>query len=173
MGEGDYDPVDHDPDAKHDERGGSEATDRDRIAYDPNPGRRGLGLSAAIAVLGGLLIVQAVALDLAAGQFWNDVLIGAALLSIGAYNAVRRSRAELGSAGLAAFAAVLGVWLVATPFLLGGGASPLAASGIAAGIDVVVGLAVIGLGFYSAAKIRDRRRAADARETATFDRRGH
>lgn len=169
----DYDPVDHDPDADHDERGDTEATDRDRIAYGPNPQRRGLGIAAAIAVLGGLLIAQAAWLDLAASQFWNDVLVGAALLSIGAYNGVRRWRAELGSAGLAAFAAVLGVWLAATPFLLGPGEGRLATTnGIAAGIDVLVGLAALGLGLYGAATIRDRRRAADARPTATYDRRG-
>ena len=169
----DYDPVDHDPDAAHDERGGADATGRDRIEYGPNPGERGTRLSVAIALLGAVLIGQAVWIDVAAGQFWNDVLVGAALLSIGAYNTVRRSRAELGSAGLATFAAVLGAWLVAAPFLLGAGDGLVATpSGTAAATDIVVGLSTVGLGLYSAAKIRDRRRAADARPTATYDRRG-
>ena len=170
----DYDPIDHDPDAKHDERGGADATDRDRIEYDPNPEQRGRVLSAAIALLGVWLIVQAVWLDPAASQFWNDVLVGASLLAIGGYNAYRRSKAELGSAGLATFAAVLGLWLIAAPFLLGAGSGPLATeSGLVAWTDVLVGALAVCLGVYSAAKIRDRRRAADARETATFDRRGH
>ncbi|WP_235920827.1 SPW repeat domain-containing protein [Natronorubrum halalkaliphilum] len=165
---------DHDPDAKHDERGGADAIDRDRVEYDPNPDNRGLWLSMAIGALGLLMIVQSVALDLVASQFWNAVLVGAALLSIGAYNSSRRSKAEFGSAGLAVFAAVIGLWLVVGPFLIGPeGGLFAAANEIGAWNDVIVGLLAIGLGTYSAAKTRDRRRDADARETATFDRRGH
>ncbi|WP_267878303.1 hypothetical protein [Haloterrigena salifodinae] len=37
---GDYDSGDHDPGANHDERGGADATDRDRIESDPNPEHR-------------------------------------------------------------------------------------------------------------------------------------
>lgn len=167
---------DHDPGAKHDERGGADAAavDRDRIEYDPNPERRGTWLSAAIALLGVWLAAQAILFEPAAGQFWNDVLVGAALVSIGAYNYSRRSKQELGSAGLATFAAVLGLWLVATPFLLGPADGLIAAESQArAASAVLVGALAVALGGYSAAKTRDRRRAADARETATFDRRGH
>ncbi|WP_436344189.1 SPW repeat domain-containing protein [Natronorubrum sp. FCH18a] len=164
----------HDPDAKHDERGGADAIDRDRIEYDPNPDKRGLWLSAIIAVLGGWMVVQAVAFDLAASQFWNAVFAGAALLAVGAYNSYRRSKAEFGSAGLAVFAALVGLWLVAAPFLIGPGEGIVAAqSDVGAWNDVVVGLLTLGLGLYSASKIRDRRRDADARQAATFDRRGH
>lgn len=163
----------HDPDANHDERGGADAIDRDRIEYDPNPAKHGRWLSAGIGLLGLWMIVQAVWLDLAASQLWNDVLVGAALLSIGAYNTYRRSKAEFGSAGLATFAAIVGLWLIVAPFLLGPGDGLLAATNeIGAWIDVAVGVLAVGLGLYSAATIRDRRREADARPTATFDRRG-
>ncbi|MDQ2049416.1 hypothetical protein RBH26_02855 [Natronolimnohabitans sp. A-GB9] len=100
----------HDPDAKHDARGGTDAIDRDRVAYEPNPGKHGRWLAAAIGLLGAWLVVQAIAFDLAASQFWNAVLVG---------------------------------------------------------------VLAFGFGAYSAAKTRDRRRSADARATATFDRRGH
>ena len=170
----DPDPnVTSDPDAKHDARGGADATDRDRIAYDPNSGHRGLWLSVALGLLGIWSIVGAVVLEVGAAEFWNAVLVGATLLAIGAYNAYRRRTAELGSAGLAVFAAILGLWLVASPFVVGPGEGALAAtSEVGAWNDLVVGVLAVAIGGYSAAKTRDRRRAADARETATFDRRG-
>ncbi|WP_306058906.1 SPW repeat domain-containing protein [Natronococcus wangiae] len=158
----------HDPDAKHDERGGRDVTTRDRIEHQPNPDERGTRLSAAIGLLGLWLVVQAVWLNPAPGRFWNAVLVGGALLAVGAYNFHRRANEEFGSAGVATFAALLGLWLVASPLLFGGESGTAAA---AAG-EVVVGLLAVGFGTYSAVAIRNRRKEADARSTATYDRTG-
>lgn len=169
-----WDASEHDPDAKHDERGhGGDRTDRDAIEYEPNPNERGTWLSAVVGLLGLSVLVQAVALDLVASQFWNAVLVGTALLVLGAYNAYRRSNRELGSAGVATFAALVGLWLVASPFLLGSEPGLVAATNeVGAWISVGVGLLAFGLGTYSAATVRKRRRNADARATAVYDRRG-
>ncbi|TYL37566.1 hypothetical protein CV102_16520 [Natronococcus pandeyae] len=168
MNEDKRDASEHDPDAKHDKRGeGRDVTTRDRIEPDPNPDRRGRWVSGAIALLGLWLVAQSVWLDPTPDRFWNAVLVGAALLAVGAYNFYRRANEEFGSAGVAMFAALLGLWLLASPFLFG------VEPGIAtATSELVVGLLAFGFGTYSAVVIWNRRKAADARATATYDRTG-
>ena len=136
-----------------------------RNEHDPNPGERGKWLSAVIAVLGLWMIVQAFLFDLVATQMWNDVIVGALLAAVGAYNYYRRSDEQLGNLGAAAVAALLGLWLIAAPFVFG------ADTGFAEAVnelgfwnDIVVGLLALAAGAYSAYKIRDRRN--DARRTA-------
>ncbi|WP_049927343.1 SPW repeat protein [Halopiger goleimassiliensis] len=165
-----WDADEHAPDRKHDERGHDEGepTDRDTIEHEPNPGRRGRWLAALVAVLGAALIGQAIVLETPASAFWNEVLVGATLVALGAYNYYRRSKRELGSASVAMLAAVLGAWLVASPFAIGDGGT-LEAS---AWPPIVIGLLAIVLGSYSAVATRRRRRNADARPTAVYDRRG-
>lgn len=163
----------HDPREEHDKRGnrGDAVTGRDMIEHRPNPGRRRRWLAAIVAILGGWVVLQAVWFDLVPARFWNDVAVGAALLAAGAYNLFRRSNAEFGSAGVAALAAILGLWLVAAPFLFGPGLDA-EANGIPAVTVVVVGLVVFAASAYSAYAIRARRRAADPRPTAVYDREG-
>ncbi|ADD03898.1 uncharacterized protein Nmag_0307 [Natrialba magadii ATCC 43099] len=170
-----WDADDHEPSAKHDERGRSEggATARDVIAHNPNPDRHGRWLSASIVVLGAVAIVQAAAFDIVAGLLWNALLVGAALIATGAYNYARRADAEFGSVGVAMLTSVLGLWLVASPFVIGPETGTVAAANeLSATITVVVGLLVVGIGSYSAVTARARRGDADARATAVYDRRG-
>lgn len=134
--------------------------------YDPNPNERGKWISALIALLGLWMIAEAFLFDLTAGQFWNDALVGALLLAVGAYNYSRRSNEDLANVGAAMVAALLGLWLVAAPFVLGADAGLTeAANDLGFWNDVVVGLLALVLGAYSAYKARDHRR--NARRTAT------
>lgn len=165
----------HAADRPHDDRGHDpdDPTHRDLVEHEPNPSRRGRWLSAAIVVLGVVAILGAVATDPAAGRLWNDALAGAALVALGGYNAYRRSRRQLGSVGVASLASVVGLWLLASPFLFGPETGLVAArdpTGVA--ITAVVGLLAFGLGTYSAIAALVRRRDADARPTAVYDRRG-
>ena len=155
--------------SEEDNRGDGEMTGRDRISFQPNPDERGKWLAAAVGLLGAALLLEALVLDLVASQFWNDALIGATLLVAGAYNYYRRSNEELGSLGVAVLVALLGCWLVASPFLFGSGAAGVAetASDLGFWTDIVVGLLALGLGAYSAVEIRGRRRDATVRQTAT------
>ncbi|EMA38594.1 hypothetical protein [Halobiforma nitratireducens] len=173
-----WDADEHDPDAKHDERGHADddRADRDSIEYEPNRDGRGRAVSGLVVLLGVVAIAGALGLDFAASHAWNAGLIGAALVVFGAYNYYRRTAAELGSAGVAALAAAAGLWLLASPFLFGpetGTAGPTAA-GTAVGtwVLLVVGFLAFCGGAYDAATIRKRRREADARPTAVYDRRG-
>ena len=129
--------------------------------YETNPDERGKWISALIALLGAWLIVEAVIFDLAATQFWNDVLVGALLLAAGAYNYYRRTNERHADAGAATLAALLGLWLVAAPFVLGVDAGAAeTANDLAFWNDVVVGLLAFVLGVYSAYTGLSRRRAA-------------
>ncbi|ELY94999.1 hypothetical protein C483_01486 [Natrialba hulunbeirensis JCM 10989] len=170
-----WDADEHESSAKHDDRARSDdgATARDIIVHNPNPDRRGRWLPASIVVLGAIAMVQAVAFDIVAGLRWNALLVGAALIATGAYNYVRRTDAALGSVGVATLTAILGLWLVASPFVIGPETATVAAANeLSATITVVVGLLVVGIGSYSAVTARARRGDADARETAVYDRRG-
>ncbi|WP_222918807.1 hypothetical protein [Natrinema sp. SYSU A 869] len=159
---------DEDGASEHDGRGDEELTGRDRTPHEPNSAERGTWIAAVVGLLGLVLLAEAVVLELAASQFWNDVLVGATLLLAGAYNYFRRSNREFGSLGVASLVALLGLWLAATPFLLGTGLGVTeTTSDIGVWIDIVVGLVAFGLGSYSAYTIRTRRRQVDVRRTAT------
>jgi hypothetical protein len=134
-------------------------------AHGPNTAERGEWLSAAIGLLGLWMIAQAFLFDLVASQVWNDVVVGALLLLVGGYNYARRSREEFGNVGAAALAALLGLWLVASPFVFGAdGGFAETVNDLGFWNDVVVGLLALGLGAYSAYWIRDKH--TDLRTTA-------
>ncbi|WP_262178890.1 SPW repeat protein [Haloarcula laminariae] len=130
-----------------------------------NPDESGKGISAVIALLGLWMILQAVLFDIVVSQFWNDIGVGALLLAVGAYNYYRRSNKELGSIGAASVAALLGLWLVIAPFVLGAQAGLTETTNdLAFWNDIVVGLLAFGLGSYSAYEARaDRQEAAERR----------
>ncbi|ELY66889.1 SPW repeat domain-containing protein [Natrinema versiforme] len=159
---------DEDGAAEDDARGDDGLTGGDRTPHEPNPDERGKGLSAVAALLGLAVVAQALALELAAGQFWNDALVGATLFVAGAYNYYRRSNEAFGSIGVAALVAILGLWLVASPFLFGTGSGVAeTANDLGFWTDIVAGLLAVGLGSYGAFRIRKRRRDVDVRRTAT------
>ncbi|QLK26560.1 SPW repeat protein [Natrinema zhouii] len=157
-----------DGETEDDNRGDDGLTGGDRTPYGPNPDERGTELSAIVGLLGLALIAQALVLELVATQFWNDIFVGATLLVAGGYNYYRRSNEEFGSIGVASLVALLGLWLVASPFLLGSGSGIAeTASDLGIWTDIIVGLLAFGIGSYSAYVIRDRRRHVDVRRTAT------
>ena len=130
----------------------------DRHDRNPNRDERGKGISAIIALLGGWMIIQAVLLDIVMTQFWNDILVGVLLLAIGGYNYTRQADKETGNVAAASVAALLGLWLLAAPFVLGAGLNPAETlNDLAFWNDIVVGLLALALGAYSAYQIRDER----------------
>jgi len=142
------------------------STQRDtEQAYNPNPEERGKWLSAVVALLGLWMIVEAVLFDLVATQFWNDIIVGALLLVVGGYNFKRRTDEQLGNLAAALVVALLGLWLIASPFMFGENAGfAEATNDLGFWNDIVVGLLALGLGAYSAYEIRDRQQ--DVRATA-------
>lgn len=136
--------------------------ERDVDAHaDPNPYERGKWLSAIIALLGAWMILQTFLFEMVASQFWNDIIVGALLLGVGGYNYSRRGRDQVGSAGAAAIAALLGLWLIAAPFMFGWDAGTTeAANPLVFWNDVVVGLIALGVGAFSAYAARDQKQEA-------------
>jgi len=139
----------------------SDATADRTDDYDPNPNERGKWLSALIALLGLWMIVEALVFDLVATQFWNDLLVGALLLALGGYNFYRRADEHMGNVAVAALVALLGLWLIVTPFVFGeSGGLTETTNDAAFWNDVIVGLIAAVLGAYSAYEARDRQRTA-------------
>ena len=131
--------------------------DADRDVHR-NPTERGKWLSALIGLLGAWMILQVFLFDMVLSQFWNDIIVGALLLGVGGYNYFRRGNEEIGSVGAAAIAALLGLWLIAAPFLLGAeGGFTETTNPLTFWNDLVVGLIALGLGAYSAYAARDQK----------------
>lgn len=129
------------------------ADDVDRDV-DRNPMERGKWVSAIIALAGLWLVVEALWFDILPANFWNDVVVGGLLIALGSYNFYRRTNEKLGSTAAAAVSALLGLWLVVSPWVYGDGAVNLATVG---GFwnDIIVGLIVFALGAYSVYETRD------------------
>jgi hypothetical protein len=131
--------------------------------YDTNPGEQGKWISALIAIAGLWLVGEAIFVDflleesviLGIEDFWNDLIVGIALIVLGGYNYNRRTNETLGSAGAAGLAALLGLWLIVSPFALGIEVN-IAEITPELGFwhDVVVGLLVFGLSVYSVYETR-------------------
>lgn len=134
-------------------------TGTDDVERNRNPDESGKWVSALLALLGLWMVAQAFLIDLVAAQFWNDVIVGLLLAAIGTYNYSRRAGEHAGNVGAAAVAVLIGLWLIAAPFLFGD-QMPFtgAATDMGAWNDIIVGLAALGLGAYSAYKARDEQR---------------
>ncbi len=137
----------------------SDAYDRDEeyetTEVDTNPAERGKWVSALVALVGLWLIVEPFLFEMTAANFWNDVIIGAALVVLGAYNYYRRADERLGSVAVGVFVALLGLWLIAAPYVFGVEGGITEATGLAFWNDAIVGALTLILGAYSAYEARD------------------
>lgn len=105
-------------------------------------------LEAACAVVGGWIVLAALFVfePMGAASFWNDIIIGAGIGLIAGYNAIQDGPLN---EGLAWLVALLGVWMVITPFLFE------ATSEFAFWSDVVAGAVVAVLSAAAAYTARD------------------
>lgn len=140
--------------------------DYDDREVDTNPTESGKWISAIVALLGLWMVVQAFLLDPIAGNFWSDVIVGLALVALGGYNFYRRANERLGSVGVGAFVALLGLWLIVTPFILGSTEGTAAVEmDLELWNDVIVGALVFLMGAYSAYQARETDVARPAART--------
>ncbi|UPW01192.1 SPW repeat protein [Halorussus gelatinilyticus] len=80
-------------------------------------GSTGGYVSAATALVGGWIVLSAFLYSPPAANFWNDIIVGAAIGVIAGYNAVRADDRESVNTGAASLVALLGLWMVVAPFV--------------------------------------------------------
>lgn len=147
--------------------------DANENRLERNPDRQGAGISALVALIGAWFVaapfvfeaIWPVQFEIAQAHFWSNLIVGLALVVLGGYNYYRRRGERLGSVGVAAFVALLGLWLIATPFVFGTEVGMDVAGGDLMGWnDTLLGLVVFILGAYSAYEARKtgRTRPAEA-----------
>jgi hypothetical protein len=74
-------------------------------------------ISAATAVIGAWIVISAFVYSPPAANFWNDIIIGAAIGIIAGYNALKTDDVEGINTGAASLVALLGLWMVIAPFV--------------------------------------------------------
>ena len=86
------------------------------------------------ALFGAWLFVSAFVLTVPVGDYWNNIVVGAAIAILAAYSGYTRG----GSRAASALAALLGLWAIVTPFVYAGGSPTLLYSDVITGIVVAV-----------------------------------
>lgn len=140
-----------------DDRGRDPRDDSTQIANEERR-RKVSVLSAIIAVIGAWVSLSVIAIfDVSQAAFWNNVLVGAFVFVAAAYNYYRLANDIPLSVGISALVALLGIWLIIAPALLGMAAG--------AGLSdspfwstLGSGLLIAGLAAYNAYDARDARR---------------
>lgn len=146
---------------------GTGAGDRDDRGHDPRDDSTQIAneerrrhtpfISAIVAAIGAWVALSVLIYDVGAAGLWNNVLVGGAVFVAGAYNYYRLVNDLPLSVGVGSLVAILGIWLIIAPALLGltsGFWSTLAS-----------GLLVAGLAGYNAYEAREARTVATEPET--------
>lgn len=118
-------------------------------------------VSALVALVGAWIVISAFLYEPPAANFWNDIIVGAAIGIIAGYNAFRADDVEGINTGAASLVALLGLWMVVAPFVF-----EVFADG-AFWSDVVSGVLVAGLAGYNAYRARSTERQTRTAEAET------
>lgn len=110
-------------------------------------------VSLIVAVLGAWVALSVLVYDVAAATLWNNVLVGAVVFLAAGYNYYRLGNDVPLSVGIAALVALLGIWLIVAPALLGMTTGPFWST-------LVTGLLIAGLAGYNAYDAREARSIA-------------
>lgn len=86
------------------------------------------------AVFGAWIVLSTYLFQLTSAHFWNDVIVGGAIVVLAGYSATK----AIGSPGASGLAAVLGLWLIVTPFVYAGAGAAAMWSDVLSGIVVAV-----------------------------------
>ncbi|ADQ66282.1 hypothetical protein C499_09162 [Halogeometricum borinquense DSM 11551] len=105
------------------------------------------------ALFGAWLFASAFVFGMGGAQFWNSLIIGAAIALLAGYGAYRTRETGMGNTWTSGLAGLLGVWMIAAPFVYGAATTVMASS-------VISGLVVAVLSGYEAYEARMEARAA-------------
>lgn len=95
-------------------------------------------LSGIALVVGAWVFASAFVLDIAGGHYWNNIVVGAAIFVLSGYSALRDMEDEAPSTWTSGLSALLGLWMIATPFVYGYANQTVLASGVVSGVIVAV-----------------------------------
>lgn len=104
-------------------------------------------LGAISTLVGAWVFASAFVFDMATPHFWNNVLAGAGIVGFAGYVALRAAKTTRGVRIAASVATLLGLWMIATPFVFGVGTTSMLAfestttamwSGVISGFVVAV-----------------------------------
>lgn len=116
----------------------------------------GRWLAAASAVLGAWVVVSAFVFELQIGHFWNNLIVGISIAALAGYSGYQASEGTA-SRGASGLAALLGLWMIVTPFVYPGvevawlwGTAPTGANTAILWSDLVSGVLVAVFSGYNA-----------------------
>lgn len=95
-------------------------------------------VSAIVALIGLYVVASPFIFESTDAATWNDTLVGTGIFLLAGYNFVRLSRDRLASVGVASLAVLLGLWLVAAPFIIDMGSDVLATGTMISGAATAV-----------------------------------
>ncbi|MFB6189539.1 MAG: SPW repeat protein [Halapricum sp.] len=103
------------------------------------------------ALFGAWVFVSAFVFGMAGAHFWNDLIVGAAIFVLAGYSATQADASETANSWTSGLAALLGLWVIATPFVYGAASAALWSS-VISGIVVAV---LSGYNMYEASESGD------------------
>jgi len=109
------------------------STDRDVLNTDMMQWVSGLA-----AIVGLWIVASPFVYEATNAAYWNNTLVGTGIFVLAGYNFYRMSRDHLGSVGVAALAALLGLWILVSPFVIDMGSGALSTSTTVSGIVVAI-----------------------------------
>ncbi|WP_049941911.1 SPW repeat domain-containing protein [Haloterrigena turkmenica] len=117
-------------------------------------------ISVIVAVIGAWVALSVVVLyDVSSAAFWNNVLVGGVVFAAGVYNYYRLANDIPLSVGVSGLVALLGIWLIVAPALLGMSAG-LGLSESPFWSTLASGLLIAALAGYNAYDAREARSVA-------------
>lgn len=139
-----------------DDPGRDHRDDSTRIASEERRRKTTL-VSLIVALVGAWVAASVLLYDVTQATLWNNVLVGAVVFVAAGYNYYRVTSDVPLSVGVAALVALLGIWLIVAPALLGMTAGPFWST-------LVSGLLIAGLAGYNAYDAREARSVATESE---------
>lgn len=95
-------------------------------------------VSALVAVIGLWIIASPFVYEATDAASWNNTLVGTAIFLLAGYNFYRLSKDRLANVGAAALAALLGLWIAVSPYVMEMGSGALASSTTVSGLLVAL-----------------------------------
>lgn len=121
----------------------TETSETTRLSRDARAGRDALDtdtmqwVSAVVALIGLYIAGSPFIFEATEVALWNDLIVGGAIFLLAGYNNYRMMQNRLASVGAAALVVLLGLWAIATPYVIEMGSNELVTGTMVSGVIVV------------------------------------